>query len=377
MGHLSCESSAFGLTTVRMIVSSPVARVVAMLCLSFALVDPAVAQEPPTRDPSAVARERIERAIATQDLGPALAGYEQLRAKDTSHRQVLGSIAFARMNQLRKDPDPRIRADACAAVLQTGAHRECTDELTTMANDGSLDAGSRLAAASALRAANVVGADRIFEFVLGAAIEQSPASAADGLARLPASVSREPLKRLAADSSNADARYIATMALARMRGEDLLPVLRSVSSDKGAGAARLAADIGLAANGDRDALKLLNELLPHIRGRERVEAALALITLKDPRGPALLAEAATGEYEILRIEAAEAMYPTQRPAAERALNEGLASGNPWVRARAIRALTTLQIATTPPVRRAMLDKNSTVAVAAARAAMLEAISPRQ
>ena len=332
---------------------------------------------PREKDPVQAARASVQRALAVGDIPRALQTYEQVRAKDPAHAELLRSIAFARASQLRKDADPRIRIDACAAILLAAADRSCVDELTKLANDTTVDMGSRFAAASALRAANVIGSDRLFEFLLGQAMEQAPSTAADTLGRLPAAVSREPLKRLAADSTNADARYIAAMALSRMRGDDLIPVLRLVANDKTAGAARLPASIGLARNGDAEGLKVLNETLPYIRGRERTEAALVLVALKDPRGPSLLADVATGEHEIARIDAAEAMFSSRPKEAEALLSEALKSGNPWIRARALAAATSVGLRQTAVHRQSMLDRNGAVAVAAVRAAIIDAGKPRQ
>lgn len=328
-------------------------------------------------DPVQTARARVQLALVAGDVTRALQTYEQVRSKDPAHAELLRAIALTRATQLRKDVDPRIRVEACAAILLVNADRSCIDELTTLANDTSIDMGSRFAAADALRAAKVTGSDRLFEFILGQAMEQSPATAADTLGRLPAAVSREPLKRLAADSTNADARYVAAMALARMRSDDLIPVLRSVANDKSAGAARLPANIGLARNGDAQGLRVLNELLPHIKGRERTEAALVLVALKDPRGPSLLAEVAKGDHEIARIDAAEAIFSSRPKEAEALLADALKSGNPWVRARALAAGAFVGLRQTAIHRQGMIDGNPTVAVAAVRAAIVDAGKPRQ
>ena len=323
------------------------------------------------KDPVQAARAGVQRALASGDIANALQTYEQVRGKDPDHADLLRSIGMARANQLRKDADPRIRIDACAAVLVVVADRSCLDELTTAANDTSIDIGSRFTAADVLRANNVTGSDRLFEFLLGQTVEQAPSTAADTLSRLPSAVAREPLKRLAADSPNADARYIAAMALSRMRGDDLVPVLRFVANDKSAGAARLPASIGLARNGDPEGLKVLNETLPYIKGRERIEAALTLVALKDPRGPALLSEVATGEHAIARVDAAEAMFPSAPKEAETLLADALKSGNPWVRVRAIRAVTSLGLPQSAALRRTMADSNTSVAAAATHAVLLD------
>ena len=363
-----------------MTLNSAVPHLLVVTWALFAATGGSAAQAIPRdqeKDPLQAARTNVRVALDAGNIPKALQTYETVREKDPSHGELLRSIAIARATQLRKESDARIRVDACASILLVGADRSCIDELTTLANDTSVDMGSRFAAASALRTAKVVGSDRLFEYILGQAVEQSPATAADALARLPPAVSREPLKRLAADSPNADARYIAAMALSRMRSDDLIPVLRLVANDKTAGAARLPASIGLARNGDPEGLKVLNDTLPYIRGRERTEAALTLVALKDPRGPSLLAEVAKGEHELARLDAAEAMFASRPKEAEVILAEAMKSDNPWIRARAFAAAASVGLRQTAVHRQGMLDRNASVAVAAVRAAILDASQPRQ
>lgn len=361
-----------------MTLNSAVAHLLVVASCLWSAHGTAAAQEPARdKDPVQAARESARLALTAGDVARALQAYEQVRGKDPAHLELLRSIALTRANQLRKEADPRIRVDACATILLATADRSCIDELTKLANDSSIDVGSRFAAADALRTARVTGSDRLFDFLLSQAIDQSPSTAADSLARLSPSLSREPLKRLAADSTNADARYIAAIALSRMRGDDLIPVLRSVATDPTAGAARLPAYIGLAANGDKEGLKVLNETLPLMKGRERVEAGLALVTLKDPRADSVLSEVTRGDHELVRIDAAEALYSRQPKDATRILNDALASGNPWIRARALQAATSVGLDQSASMRRAMLDRNTSVAVAAVRAAILGANKPRQ
>jgi HEAT repeat protein len=333
---------------------------------------PALAQKPVEGQGADGVRGQVERALADKDHPRALQAYERLREQyKIAAPDLLQAIASARAGVLRRDVDPRIRVEACAALFLLGNHPDCASQMTAIANDATVDLPSRLAAAGRLNTLKGTG-ERLFDHVLGQALGQSPSAAAEALAQVDSAASRGALKRLAADSDNADARYMATMALARMRGDDLVPVLRTIASEKSAGAARLAAFIGLAANGDAEGLKVLNETLPLIKGRERVEAALALIALNDPRGPSLLAEVAEGDNEMLRIDAAEAMFSTRREAAERVILNGLASGNPWVRARAIRAVETVKMPQPAAVRRAMIDANSWVAASATRAVLREA-----
>ena len=85
------------------------------------------------------------------------------------------------------------------------------------------------------------------------------------------------------------------MALVRYNSKDAVPVLRVVAADREAGAARLIAHLGLAASGDQESLKILNETLPLMKGRDLLEAGRALVVLKDPRGTPILRSLAEGQ----------------------------------------------------------------------------------
>lgn len=319
------------------------------------------------------ARLQAEIAIARDDVPDAIEAYEQLQGTfRTPAPEILRAIAGAKARSLRTDADPLVRVTACEALLHVAAHAECITELNRVASDGTADATTRFAAARALYERNAPNAARLLELVISAAISASPSVAAEGLAGLPQTVSNEPLKQLAM-SENRDARYVATLALARRRTADMLPLLRTTASDPEAGAARLVAYIGLAASGDPEALKILRETLPLITGRERLEAALALVAIRDPQGPPMLEGILKGEHEMLRIDAAEVLYPTHRSLATPVIVASMASANPWVRARAFQAMASLSVPTTPALRRSMADRNAWVASAATRAVLQEVV----
>jgi HEAT repeat protein len=172
---------------------------------------------------------------------------------------------------------------------------------------------------------------------------------------------------LLAGNPNRDAKYAATLALVRSRSADALPVLRSVATDPGAGASRLFAHIGLAAAGDAESLKAVNDALPFMKGRDLLESGRALAALKDPRGTPILRSMIEGGDESLRVEAAEAFHDVDAAFAARAIRAACSSSNPWVRAQALDAAARLRIAATPAMRRAMLDSNSWVAINALQA----------
>ncbi len=238
----------------------------------------------------------------------ALAAYEDLTGRlKTPAPDLLQALVKAYAAPLRQHEEPRVRVDVCDALLELGADAPCVAELNRLANDGSTDIGTRLAAGASLFEHGAPGARDVVNLVVGAALTTSPSSAADGLARLPPEISNEPLKRLAM-SDNRDARYVATLALSRRGTDDVITTLRAVAADPDAGAARLVGYIGLAATGDPAGLKVVRDTLPLIKGRERLEAAIALTAVKDPQGPPLLQALLAGEHELQRVEAAEALY---------------------------------------------------------------------
>ncbi|HVJ28097.1 MAG TPA: hypothetical protein VM493_11180 [Vicinamibacterales bacterium] len=327
---------------------------------ALSLVASAPAQEPT----APAASKKAWQHLSERRPAEALLVYEDLTGRlKTPAPDLLQALVKAFAEPLRGNEDPRVRVDACEALLTLGPDAKCVADLNAMANDGAVEIGARLAAASSLFEHSAPGARDVVNLVVAAAITASPSVAADSLARLPPAISNEPLKRLAM-SENRDARYVAALALARRPTDDVVPTLRAVAADTDAGAARLVAYIGLAATGDPAGLKVVRETLPLIKGRERLEAALALTAIKDPQGAPLLQALLTGEHELQRLDAAETLYPQVPDQARPVLAEGAASTNPFVRIRAMQALARLELPSTPAIRRAMGDSNSSVAVAA-------------
>jgi hypothetical protein len=129
--------------------------------------------------------------------------------------------------------------------------------------------------------------------------------------------------------------------------------------------------IGLAALRQPDGLRVLRETLPLIKGRDRLEAARALIALKDPEGPAILASLLTSESDMLRIEVAELLYSSRPRDAGAALSAGIESTNQWIRAAAIAAARRVGMPLRPSVRTAVGDDSPRVALAAIRSVLTD------
>jgi HEAT repeat protein len=238
-----------------------------------------------------------------------------------------------------------------------------------IADDYGAETGARLAAAGVLVEGRAPGAEAGFQTLVGIAVGSHPAAAAGALIHKPSATSVQSLVLLAGNADR-DAKYIATSALARLGAKEALPVLnalKAVAADRESGAARLVAHIGLAAAGDAESLRVLNETLPLLTGRDLLEAGRALVRLKDPRGPSIVRTIAEGNDEILRIEAAEVLHESQPALAANLIRTTSQSDNPWVRARALEAAAVLRIVPTLSMRRAMLDSNSWVAIRAVQA----------
>jgi HEAT repeat protein len=314
-----------------------------------------------------VVREGIAIAIGRQDVRHAVEWYERLnRRVPAGDPELLSRIGVLRAQQLLQDPDPRVAVEACRAEHPTRS-AACLATVRRIADDANAPAGARLAAAGVLVDARDPAADGRFQQILQLALTNDPAVVADALTQRPSSGSLQPLMSIA-ENSNEDARYLATLALIRLRSKETAALLRSVATDKSAGAARLIAYIGLAAIGDGDALKIVNETLPLMKGRDLLETGKALVDLKDARGLPILRSVATdSEHELLRLEAAEALSPAEPDRAATIVRSLSSSDNPWIRARALEAAARLKILPTPAIRLAMLDANSWVAVRAVQA----------
>jgi HEAT repeat protein len=318
-----------------------------------------------TPDPPETATERIQAAIDRGDTARALELYELEATGKERRPELLSRIVGLRARQLLSDTDLRVVVEACHVQVVSGTS-SCLPTVRRIADDTEAEMATRLAAAAVLVEGRVRGADVTWEALLGVATDQKPLAAADALSRHPPRKALRPLMALAT-GANRDARYVATLALVRLHSSEALPVLRGVAADEDAGAARLIAHIGLAAAGDRASLKLVDDTLPLMKGRDLLEAGRALARLKDPRGLSILRSMTEGNHEMLRIEAAEALHQVEPDRAARLLRSASESGNPWVRASALDAAARLRITPTAAMRRAMLDSNSWVAVRAVQA----------
>jgi len=330
-------------------------------------------QLPPS---AAGSRLQVDVFLSVEDFAQALRAYDELtRQLKSPATDVLHSIATRRALTLRQHADLEVRVAACEALLLSGVAPDCVADLTRIANDASASFDSRLTAARVLAGHKAEGAPALLEAVIAQGIVNSPVTCASALAQVPGAVSNEPLKRLLA-SSNADAQYLAALALTRRRLPDAVAPLRSVATDPEAGAARLMAYIGLAALGEADGLRIVRETLPLMKGRDRLEAARALSAIKDPEGPKMLASLLTSDVEMLRIETAEALYASQPREASAALTAGIESSNQWIRAAAIAAAGRVGMPLTRSVQAAIADASPRVALAASRRILSDG-RPRQ
>lgn len=312
--------------------------------------------------PASAGRAALDRG----DLAAALAAYERLAPTAPERPALLSGIALARARQLSSDADAPVVVEACRAQVAAGT-AACVPAIRRISEDSGAEIATRLAAATVLVQARVPNADNILQTMVGIASSQSPAVAADALARRRDASVVAPLTQLA-NNPDRDAKYLATLALVRIRSREALPVLRGIAADPDSGAARLIAYIGLAAAGDREALAIVNQTLPLMKGRDLLEAGRALVVLGDPRGPGILRAAADeGTHEMVRVEAAEALHASDPALAARLIRAAADAGNPWVRAQALEAAARLRLASTPSMRRAMLDTNGWVAVRAVQA----------
>jgi hypothetical protein len=315
---------------------------------------------------SNVLREGIPIALARADVPGALQWYERLiRREPSGDAALLRRIAVTRARLLREGDDPAVRVYACVALL-TVADPACEKDLQTWANDGSLDVPARLEAAAALFRANKSGSRALLEQIVRSTQDTSPVAVADALGRLPAGFATSVLVRLAS-SDNRDARYLAAIALSRETSAEAQQTLRALVADPMGGAARLAAYIGLARAGDREALKVVEDALPLLRGRELLETGRAFLARRDPRGTGIVISVLEGDNELLRFDAAETLRATDPRRADAVIHAGIASSNPWIRARALQAATGARMPAVAAIRREVASANPWVAVRAAQA----------
>ena len=315
-----------------------------------------------------VLREGISIAWSRSDVPGALQWYERLvRREPAGDAALLTGIARTRARLLRESDDPAVRVYACVALLVL-ADPACEKDLRTWANDASLDVASRLEAAAALFRANRPDSRALLDQIVRSTQDTSPAAVADALGRLPAGFATSVLVQLAS-GQNRDARYLAALALSRETSREAQQTLRSLAADETAGAARLAAYIGLMRAGDPDALKTIEDALPLLRGRELLETGRAFLARKDPRGTAIVSSVIEGDNELLRFDAAETLRPADPRRADAVITAGIASSNPWIRARALQAAAGARMPAVAAIRREVGSANPWVAVRAAQAVL--------
>jgi hypothetical protein len=317
---------------------------------------------------SEVLREGIGIALARTDIAGAMQWYERLvRREPKGDALQLKAIARGRAYLLRANDDPAVRVYACVALLTIGEDG-CEKDLRAWANDATLDVASRLEAAAALFRANKSDSRALLEQIVRSTELVSPSAVADALGRLPAGFATSVLVRLAS-SDNRDARYLAALALSRETSREAQQTLRVLASDETNRAARLAAYIGLARAGDRDALEFVEDALPFLRGRELLETGRAFLARRDARGHSIVLSVLEGDNELLRFDAAETLWATDRRRAEAVVFAGIASGNPWIRARALQVAAGARMSAVAAIRREVASANPWVAVRAAHAVL--------
>ena len=287
----------------------------------------------PSTDP--VLRLRVEVALKQDRPAAALSAWKLLWERGTG-AEALAQIATHSARQLVKATDPLVRIES-ERLLATAGEKEAVARLRRQAEDPAASPLERAAAAAALSASGDAGAAAQFASIAANVPERDRFNLIRLVPSLPDAAA---LKLLAPmlKSTRSDVRYGAVLAISDRRGPEVLKVLRGFLASAPEGAAKLAAMLALANQGDRQMLAEVGKIAEYFGDRERLEYARALLAAGDPQGNRHLGVVQNSDDEMLRLEAA-ALVAKAAPGTGRDLLVGaLGHSNVWVRLRALELL---------------------------------------
>lgn len=167
------------------------------------------------------------------------------------------------------------------------------------------------------------------------------------------------------DDPSPFAQMAAAEELGRQPAAAAVPVLKKYLQNAQS-VGRLAALTALTRHGDAAARETLGSMIGGIRGTELLPAGAALLAVGDKRGLAAVQQAATGDNELTRLDAAAALRPYDAPAADAIIDAGLASSNVWLRLRALESFERTGRKPTANVQALLSDSDEAVRVRAAQ-----------
>lgn len=283
----------------------------------------------------AVLRLRVEVALELDRPSAALSAWKVLWERGNGG-EALAQIATYSARHLLSSTDPLIRSES-ERLLAAAGEKQAVARLKRQMDDPAASPLERASAAAALSATGDLGAATKFASIAATVPERDRFN----LIRLvPSLPDAEALKLLTPmlTSARSEVRYGAVLAISDRRGPEVVKVLRGFLASAPEGAAKLAAMLALANQGDRQMLAEVGKIAEHFGDRERLEYARALLAAGDPQGNRHLGVVHNSDDEMLRLEAAALLAKTAPGTGRDLLVGALGHPNLWVRLRALELL---------------------------------------
>jgi hypothetical protein len=317
-----------------------------------------------------VVRLRLRAAVVAGRAELALRSYTQLRNLTKKDDAVLlGGVGTATLGTLAAtDTDMVLAIDACRALLRRGAN-PCGAARLAQAKDAKQPIAVRLAAVRALNeaAAPPTSVPELTRTIVASAGSDERALAL-GLVGLPAQVAVPIWTRLA-ETGPREVQYLSIGALGRAGTPEARRALDAIRKRGAPQGLSFAVTVASAGSGDAASVTELKKAIPLLQGSDVLAAADILQAQGEAAAAApLLRQAANGDNEIVRIEAAAKLGPADAELARAVLNNARVSENPLLRAAAFAAFRTSPLLDIPAVLDGLADANPWVRLRAGEAA---------
>ena len=279
---------------------------------------------------------QVQVALELDRPQDALVAWDRLRVEGGDGEAALRQIGLYTARRLINSNDSLIALES-ERLLATHGDKAAEQRLQRRLDDTGATAFDRAAAAAALASiGNKTAASRFATFA-----QAVPVRNQFNLIRLtsglPSDVALKMLTPMLRSAAS-DVRYGAVLALGERGGPDVAAVLRKFLAAPPEGAARLAAMLALAAQGDRAMLDEVGKIALYFGPRENLAYARALTAVGDPQANRYIGLVQQADDEMLRLEAA-ALLAKSSPATGRELLVGaLGHPNVWIRIRALELL---------------------------------------
>jgi hypothetical protein len=316
-----------------------------------------------------VVRLRLRAAVATGRAELALRSYTQLRnATQKDDAVLLGGVGTATLGTLVTDKDLVLAIDACRALLRRAAN-PCGATRLAEAKDKSQPIAVRLAAVRALsEAASPPASVPELTRTIVASAGPDERALAQGLVGLPPQVAVPIWTRLA-DTGPREVQYLSIGALGRAGTPEARRALDAIRKRGAPPGLSFAVTVASAGAGDPVSLQELKKAIPLLQGSDVLAAAEILQAHGEAAvATPLLRQAAAGDNEIVRIEAAAKLGPADADLARKVLNSARVSENPILRAAALAAFRTSPLLDIPALLDGLADPNPWVRLRAGEAA---------